>query len=84
VYTDERGTKKVRLIYLKNRTEPHRENLKEDYNRVANRALEDKKSGILEKWFKEHIPTYYINIDKEFGSCKGLEDWKNAGGTVKK
>ncbi len=83
-YTDERGTKKVRIVYLKNRTEPHRENLKEDYNRVANRALEDKKSGILEKWFKEHIPTYYINIDKEFGTCKGLEDWKNAGETVKK
>jgi len=84
VFTDERGSKKVRLIYLKNRTEPHRENLKEDYNRVAQRALEDKKSGILEKWFKEHIPTYYISIDKEFGNCAGLEDWKKASNTTVK
>ena len=84
VFTDERGAKKVRLIYLKNRTEPHRENLKEDYNRVSQRALEDKKSGILEKWFKEHIPTYYISIDKEFGNCAGLEDWKKASNTTVK
>jgi len=84
VFNDERGSKKVRLIYLKNRTEPHRENLKEDYNRVAQRALEDKKSGILEKWFKEHIPTYYISIDKEFGNCAGLEDWKKASNTTVK
>ncbi len=78
VFTDERGSKKVRIIYLKNRTEPHRENLKEDYNRVANRAMEDKKSGILEKWFKEHIPTYYISIDKSFSTCTGLEEWRKA------
>jgi len=78
VFTDERGSKKVRIIYLKNRTEPHRENLKEDYNRVANRAMEDKKSGILEKWFKEHIPTYYISIDKSFSACTGLEEWRKA------
>ena len=78
VYTDERNRKVVRLIYLKNRTQPHRENLKEDYNKIAQRALEEKRNGVLEKWFKEHIPTYYVLIDKEFGSCKGLDDWRNA------
>ncbi len=78
VFTDERGSKKVRIIYLKNRTEPHRENLKEDYNRIASRALEGKKSDILEKWFKEHIPTYYISIDKQYENCSSLEEWRKA------
>ena len=78
VYTDERGSKKVRIIYLKNRTEPHRENLKEDYNRITSRALEQKRTGVLEKWFKEHIPTYYISIDKQFSNCASLEDWTKA------
>ena len=78
VYVDERGRKLVRLIYLKNRTEPHRENLKEDYNRVASRALEEKKNTALEKWFKEHIPTYYVSIDKDFAACGGLEEWRKA------
>ena len=78
VYVDERGRKLVRLIYLKNRTEPHRENLKEDYNRVALRALEEKKNSALEKWFKEHIPTYYVSIDKDYASCAGLDEWRHA------
>ena len=78
VFNEERGGKKVRIIYLKTRTEPHRENLKEDYNRIATRALEGKKGEILEKWFKEHIPTYYISIDKQYASCASLAEWNKA------
>jgi peptidyl-prolyl cis-trans isomerase SurA len=78
MFVDERNRKVVRLLYLKNRTEPHRENLKEDYDRVAKRALEEKKNGILEKWFKEHIPTYYVTIDREFSGCSGLDEWRKA------
>ena len=78
VYVDERGRKVVRLIYLKNRTNPHRENLKEDYNKIAQRAIEEKKNSALEKWFKEHIPTYFISIDKDFATCGGLDEWRKA------
>lgn len=74
-YSDERGQKKVRLLYFKSRTEPHRENLKDDYNRLAQRAVEEKKQAKLEKWFKEHIPMYYIAIDKEFANCASLGEW---------
>ena len=78
VYQDERGRKVVRLIYYKSKKDPHRENLKDDYNRIAQRALEDKKSSTLEKWFKEHIPTYYVLIDNEFTKCPELAEWKQA------
>jgi peptidyl-prolyl cis-trans isomerase SurA len=77
-YTDERSRKAVRLIYLKRRTEPHRENLLDDYNRISQRAIEEKKSAALEKWFKDHIPTYYVSIDKDYAGCDGLNDWKAA------
>jgi len=76
-YTDERGRKTVRILYLKTRTEPHRENLKDDYNRVAQRALEIKKQTVLEKWFKDHIPGYYVTIDKEYAGCESVKDWLN-------
>ncbi len=78
VYKDERGSQAVRLIYLRNRTEPHRENLKEDYDRIAKRAIEEKKNAALEKWFKEHIPTYFVSIDKDFTNCTGIDEWKKA------
>jgi peptidyl-prolyl cis-trans isomerase SurA len=75
VYTDDRGRKMVRLVYLKTRTEPHRENLKEDYNKIAQQALEDKKQAKLEQWFNDHLPSFYITIDKEFKGCKSLDEW---------
>jgi peptidyl-prolyl cis-trans isomerase SurA len=74
-YTDERGKKAVRVVYLKTRTEPHRENLKDDYDRVAQRALEIKKQGVLEKWFAEKIPTYYLMIDNDYSNCGMLQNW---------
>ncbi|MBL7760090.1 MAG: peptidylprolyl isomerase [Sediminibacterium sp.] len=78
IYLDDRNRKVVRIIYYKTKKEPHRENLKEDYNRIAQRALEEKKTSTLEKWFKDHIPTYYVLIDKDYSSCEGLEDWRKA------
>lgn len=74
-YTDERGRKGVRIVYLKSRTQPHRENLKDDYDRVAQRAIEVKKQATLESWFAARIATYYIMVDDEFKSCGGLENW---------
>lgn len=77
-YTDERGKTAVSILYLKTRTAPHRENLKDDYSRVSNRALEIKKDQALEKWFHEHIPTFYIDLDKAFLTCEAIKEWWDA------
>jgi peptidyl-prolyl cis-trans isomerase SurA len=74
-YTDERGKKGVRIVYLKTRTEPHVENLKDDYDRLAKDALEVKKQHALETWFASKIPSYYIMIDDEFRDCSTLHNW---------
>jgi len=74
-YADERGKKGVRIIYLESRSDPHRENLRDDYNRVSQRALEEKKNEALEKWFATKIPTYYIKLDDEFLSCEEMKKW---------
>lgn len=77
-FVDERGKNAVRIVYFKERTEPHRENLQDDYNRISQRALEEKKFEALKKWFGEKIPTYYIAIDGEFDACKNIADWQKA------
>lgn len=75
VYLDDRGRKALRLVYFKERSEPHKENLKEDYNKVAQRALEIKKTKALDSWFKVHVPNYFIFIDSEYQACPELKDW---------
>jgi len=62
-------------LYLKSRSEPHRENLKDDYNRIAQRALEEKKMEAVEKWFQSKIPTFYIMIDEDLRRCDQLNKW---------
>jgi len=64
-YTDEQGKKGVRIVYLKSRSEPHRMNLHDDYSRISQFALEEKKSKAMEKWMVTKLPTYYINVDPQ-------------------
>ena len=37
-------------------------------------ALDEKKSVVLEKWFRDHIPYYYIQVDKEFADCSAVKE----------
>lgn len=62
-FENEQGKKGVRIVYLKSRTQPHRMNLADDYSRISNYALEEKKSQALDKWIKNKLPTYYISVD---------------------
>ena len=83
-YADERGRKAIRIVYLKTKTEPHRENLKDDYNKVAQRALEQKKEEALEKWFETKIKDYYIMVDQEYQACAPLKRWVEASNATGK
>ena len=74
-FTDERGKKGIRIVYLKTQTQPHRENLKDDYSKIASRALEEKKDQAIEDWFRKKITGYYIKIDDEYKNCDGMKKW---------
>jgi peptidyl-prolyl cis-trans isomerase SurA len=73
-FTNERGIKALRIIVIQSKTEPHRENLRDDYNKIAQRALEEKKMRAVEKWFKQKLPTYYVMIDPEYGNCAAIKE----------
>jgi peptidyl-prolyl cis-trans isomerase SurA len=62
-FTSEEGKKGVRVIFLKSRSEPHRMNMRDDYSRISQYALEEKKSKALDKWLRSMIPTYYVMVD---------------------
>jgi len=64
-FADEQGKKGVRIVFLKSRSEPHRMNLHDDYSKISQFALEEKKSKAMEKWMMTKLPTYYINVDPQ-------------------
>ncbi|MBP6686348.1 MAG: peptidylprolyl isomerase [Lacibacter sp.] len=72
-FTDVQGKKGVRLIYLVNRTAPHRENMENDYSKIAGRALEEKKDKELQKWFIKNSNTFYVQIEDEYKDCAPIQ-----------
>jgi peptidyl-prolyl cis-trans isomerase SurA len=72
------GDKLVRIIYLKNRTEPHRANLRDDYSRIQQVAFTEKQNKYLQTWLDEKLSGFYIKIDDTYKDCKELSKWYNA------
>jgi peptidyl-prolyl cis-trans isomerase SurA len=51
-------------------------NLHDDYSKISQFALEEKKSKTLDKWLRAKIPTYYIMVDTETGAdCPQLQKY---------
>lgn len=72
------GDRLVRILYLKNRTEPHRANLKDDYSRIQSVAFEEKRNRCLQEWLNEKIPGFYVMLDPEYRDCPLLQKWVKA------
>ncbi len=72
-YTGERS---CRIIYLKDRSEPHKANLRDDYSKIQQVALSQKQNRKLEQWLQNKLPTYYLKVDPEYKNCGPLAAWK--------
>lgn len=69
------GSRATRILFLRNRTDPHILNMKDDYAIIQQKALQLKQVNYLDKWIAERISTYYIKIDPEYESCNMLKSW---------
>ncbi len=67
-----------RLIRLNNRIEPHKANLKDDYQRIKSFALQEKQQRVVEEWTNEKIGETYIKVNTNYVSgCTVEERWLN-------
>ena len=63
------GKQAYRILYLKTRTEPHRANLKDDYQRLQEAALSFKQNEITRKWIGKKLQSTYFKMIPEYTSC---------------
>lgn len=75
IYTNLRGERSCRIVYMKSLTDPHKANLKEDYSRIQFAALQKKKGEHMQEWIREKAPSYYIKIDEDYHQCPNLEPY---------
>ncbi len=74
-FTNKRQT---RILYLKNRTEPHVLNLEDDYSRIQAVAMAEKRAKYLHTWLEKQSEFYYIKIDPEYRECEEIKGWKQS------
>ena len=72
-YRTEDGKQAMRILYLKSNTPPHQANLKDDYQKLAAYALNEKRRKALSDWFEKNKNTVFIDIDPEFNKCDILQ-----------
>ena len=72
---DEKNKIVYKIVKLKDRSDPHRANLKEDYSFLQDLALNEKMHKIIMEWVEEKIETSYIYIDDSFRRCGLSNNW---------
>lgn len=66
-----------RILYMKKKTEPHKANLKQDYDKIQAWATEDKKQKVINKWIKDKAAQTYVKINNPYKDCTFVNSWGN-------
>lgn len=69
----EDGKEAVRILYYKSRIRPHEANLKDDYQKIAMAAENEKKNRVLNEWFDRAKGDVFIQIDPDYNHCRIME-----------
>lgn len=75
-FADPLGEPYFRIVQLQSRTVPHRANLKQDYAKIQQAAIQSKQSDAVAKWVKNTIGSTFIAFDERYDKCQELEKWK--------
>lgn len=71
-YRTDDGKDAVRIIWLKSNTAPHQANIKDDYQKLSQAALNEKKNKALDEWFLRNRGSVFIEVDPQYADCKLL------------
>lgn len=69
------GEVTYKLIQLNSRSDPHRANLRQDYTKIQEAAINKKKAEVFDEWAQEIIRKTFIEVIPEFQTCPNLEPW---------
>ena len=69
------GKMGYRVLWLKSRSEPHKANLKDDYQLMQELALQKKQDEKLREWVMAKLPYTYIRIVDDYRKYKFKYPW---------
>ena len=69
------GKSAYRLVILKSKSQPHKANLKDDYQKSQEVALSEKQNKALSDWIEKKSKNTYIQINDNMNGCAALKHW---------
>jgi len=73
-FTTKDSKEGYRLLLLDRKTEPHRANIEQDYDKIYMIALNKKHQEVLDEWVIEHSKKAYIRIVDNYSDCEFYND----------
>jgi peptidyl-prolyl cis-trans isomerase SurA len=73
-YRTDDGKSAMRIVYYKTKIEPHYANLRDDWQKIYNAALGEKKNKIINEWFIKARNDVSIIVDDEFDNCNLVDN----------
>lgn len=70
------GKSAYHIVMVKTRTQPHKANLIDDYQKIQEVAVSEKQNKTLSDWVEKRIKSTYISISTDAGNCTNLDHWK--------
>ena len=64
------GKQAYRILYLKKRTEAHRANLKDDYQKIQEAALNEKQQKVIAEWISKKLSNTYFRLNDDYKTCE--------------
>ena len=74
--TTAEGKNAFRIVMVKSRNQPHKANLKEDYQKIQEVALQEKQNKALSEWVKKKQKSTYMHVNDELSDCEILKHWE--------
>lgn len=78
IFVTESREQSARIVYMRSRTDPHKANLKDDYGKIQEVALAQKKSQKTQAWVAAKVPTFYLWVAPEYRGCEVISSWKGS------
>jgi peptidyl-prolyl cis-trans isomerase SurA len=73
-----------RVIKLISRSEPHKANMRQDYNRIQQATLDSKKNKYINDWLLQKVSGTYITVEAELQkACPNVTRWVSSENKIK-
>ncbi len=69
------GNQAFKIVTVRERVDPHRANLQQDYDYIQRLALREKRRNAINRWVERRLQSTYVSIHDQYKDCTFEINW---------